>query len=147
VQEPLASRRKRTRFVVSIFGSTRREGRIRVGRRIACLLAFGNLDLDLRQATAERDVITIFALGGFGAIDVYVPEGIEVDLHGLAVFGHKGERGNDPLPQPGTPLVRVFTLSVFAGVDVWRAPKAWSQKTCHDVIRGIRAGAHKELEP
>ncbi len=67
-------------------------------------------------------------------------------MHGLAVFGHKRARGNDPLPQPGTPLVRVFALSVFAGIDVWRVPISWADKTWREVIRGIRAGTHKELK-
>src|SRR5437764_3818135 len=70
-----SSRRRPTRFLLSVFGSTEREGRIRVRRRVACLTAFGNIDLDLRRATLEGDVITIVALGMFGAVDVYVPEG------------------------------------------------------------------------
>ena len=140
------SRRSPTRFVLSLFGSTARDGRIRVRRRVTCLMGFGNIDLDLRQATLEGDVIMIVALGAFGAIDVYVPEGVEVDLHGFALGGHKRARGNDPLPHPGTPLVRVFAVSIFAGIDVWRVPLAWAQKTWGEVIRGIRSGAHKELE-
>ncbi len=140
------SRRSPTRFLFSLFGSTERDGRVRVRRRVGCLMAFGNIDLDLRQATLEGDVITVVAFGMFGAIDVYVPEGVEVDLHGFAVFGHKRANGNDPLPRPGTPLVRVFAFSLFAGIDVWRVPLAWTQKTWREVIRGIRSGAHKELE-
>ena len=140
------SRRRPTRLVFSMFGSTEREGRIRIRRRVGCLMAFGNIDLDLRQATLEGDVITVIALGVFGAIDVYVPEGVEVDLHGFALGGHKRALGNDPLARSGTPLVRVFAVSVFAGIDVWRVPIAWTQKTWREVIRGIRAGAHKELE-
>jgi len=143
---PVASRRSPTRFLLSLFGSTEREGRIRVRRRVGCLMAFGNIDLDLRQATLEGDVITIVAFGMFGAIDVYVPEGVEVDLHGFAMFGHKRTNGNDPLPRPGSPLVRVFAVSAFAGVDVWRVPLSWTQKTWREIIRGIRSGAHKELE-
>jgi hypothetical protein len=107
---------------------------------------FGNIDLDLRQATLEGDVITIVAVGMFGTFDVYVPEGVEVDLHGFALGGHKRANGNDPPPQPGTPLVRVFAVSIFAGMDVWRVPIEWTQKTWREVIRGIRSGAHKELE-
>ena len=141
------SRRRPTRFLLSLFSSTEREGRIRVSRRVGCLMAFGNIDLDLRQATLEGDVITVAALGIFGAIDVYVPEGVEVDLHGFAVFGHKNARGNDPPPRPGTPLVRVFAVSLFAGIDVWRVPLAWTQKTLRQVIRGIEEGGHKELAP
>jgi hypothetical protein len=143
---PVGSRRRPTRFVFSLFGSTAREGRIRVRRRVGCLMGFGNIDLDLRQATLEEDVITIVAFGMFGAIDVYVPEGVEVDLHGFTLGGHKRARGNDRLPQSGTPLVRVFAVSIFAGIDVWRVPIAWTQKTWREVIRGIRSGDHKELE-
>jgi hypothetical protein len=145
VHAAVVSRRSPTRFLLSLFGSTEREGRIRLRRRIGCLMAFGNIDLDLRGATLEGDVITIVALGIFGAIDVYVPEGVEVDLHGFAIGGHKRARGNDPPPHPGTPLVRVWAVSIFAGIDVWRVPITWTQKTWREVIRGIRTGAHKEL--
>jgi hypothetical protein len=140
------SRRAPTRFLFAMFGSTEREGRIRVGRRVECFSLFGNIDLDLRQATLERDVATVVAIGIFGTLDVYVPEGVEVDLHGFSLGGHKRANGNDPPPQPGTPLVRVFAISVFAGIDVWRVPITWTQKTFREVIRGIRRGAHKELE-
>jgi hypothetical protein len=139
-------RRRPTRFLLSFFGSNSREGRLRIGRRVGCLMVFGNIDFDLRQATLEKNVITVIAVGAFGAIDVYVPEGVEVDVRGFAVFGHKRARGNDPLPQAGTPLMRVFAFSLFAGIDVWRVPISWSQKTWGEVIRGIRAGTHKELK-
>jgi hypothetical protein len=142
---PVVSRRRPTRWVISVFGSTERDGRIRARRRVVCLTLFGNVDLDLRQATLEGDAITILVFGMFGAIDVYVPEAVEVDAHGLAFFGHKGAHGNDLIPQPGTPLVRVFALSIFAGIDVWRVPAAWARRKLGDVIRGISKGEHKEL--
>ncbi len=86
--------------MLALLGSTAREGRIRVRRRVGSLMGFGNIDLDLRQATLAAEVITIVAVGVFGAIDVYVPEGVEVDLHGFALRsgGHRRVRGNDPLP-------------------------------------------------
>jgi hypothetical protein len=142
-----ASRRRPTRWVIAVFGSTERDGRIRARRRVVCLTMFGNVDLDLRQATLEGDAITILALGMFGAVDVYVPEAVEVDPHGLAIFGHKGAHGNDLVPQPGTPLVRVFALSLFAGIDVWRVPAGWANRKLGEVIRGISKGEHKELAP
>jgi hypothetical protein len=142
---PVVSRRRPTRWLLALFGSTTREGHLRARGRIACLMGFGNIDLDLRQATLEGDVITIFALGGFGAIDVYVPEGVEVDMRGFALFGHARARGNDPQPHPGTALVRVYAFSLWAGIDVWRVPLAWSERTWREVIKGIRRGEHKEL--
>jgi hypothetical protein len=131
---------------LALLGSSEREGRLSLRRRVGCLVGMGNIDLDLRQATFDGDVITVFAVGIIGAIDVYVPEGVEVDLHGFALGGHKGSHGNDPLPGAGTPLVRVFAVSIFAGIDVWRVPIAWAQKSWGEVIRGMESGKHKELQ-
>jgi len=134
---PLAvpSRRKPTRFVPALFSSTRRDGRMRIRRRVFCVTGFGNIDLDLRQASLEGDVVTVIGLAAFSALDVYVPEGVEVDLHGLAVFGHKNARGRDVAPLPGTPLVRVCTFGLFVGIDVWRTSERGS---ISQVIRAQR---------
>jgi hypothetical protein len=140
------TRRRPTRFVLGAFGSTERAGRLRLRRRALCLSLFGNVDFDLRHATLEGDVITIIAVAGFAALDVYVPEGVEVDLHGLTVFGHKNAHGNDPPPWPGTPIVRVYALGLFAGMDVWRVPAEWAKRALGEVIRGIEKGKHREIE-
>jgi hypothetical protein len=129
------TRRKPTRFVPALFSSTRRDGRMRVRRRVLCLVGFGNIDLDLRQASLEGDVVTVIGLALFSALDVYVPEGVEVDLHGLTVFGHKNARGKDLPPLPGTPLVSVYTFGLFAGIDVWRTAERGS---ISQVIRNQR---------
>jgi uncharacterized protein DUF1707/cell wall-active antibiotic response 4TMS protein YvqF len=141
-----ASRRRLTRFLFSLFGSTEREGRLRVRERVMCLTVFGNIDLDLRQATLEGDVITIVAFGAFAALDVYVPEGVEVDLRGFALFGHARARGNDPPRRPGTPLVRVFAVSLWAGIDIWRVPLTWARRTLSQVIKGIEGAERRELD-
>jgi len=147
LQVATPARRGFTRFVLALFGSSEREGRLRVRRRILCLAGFGNIDLDLRHATFEGDRVTILLLGAFSALDVYVPEGVEIDLNGLVVFGHRSANGNDPPPRPGTPLVRVIALGIFAGIDVWRVPAAWAKQTIGQVIKGIERGEHRELGP
>jgi len=139
------SRRRPTRLLFSLFSSTEREGRIRMRRRVACVAVFGNIDLDLRQATFERDVVTVILVGAFATADVYVPEGVEVDMRGLSLFGHARANGNDPPPRPGTPLVRVFAISLWAGIDAWRVPIAWAQRKWRDVIKGIRNEEHKQI--
>jgi hypothetical protein len=140
-------RRRPTRVLLSIFSSVRRQGRLRLGRRVFCVSCFGNIDLDLREATLERDVLTIVAFGLFATLDVYVPEGIEADIGGLIVFGHRNAHGNDAPPVPGSPLVQFNVFGFFAGVDLWRAPVAWGRRTFSEVIKGIRQGEHKELLP
>jgi hypothetical protein len=140
------SRRRPTRFLLSVFSSVRRQGRLRLGRRVFCFAAFGNIDLDLREATLESDVLTVVAFGLFATMDVYVPEGIESDIGGVVVFGHRNAHGNDVPPVPGSPLVRFDVFGFFAGVDLWRAPLAWGQRSFGEVIRGIRRGEHRPWE-
>jgi hypothetical protein len=141
------ARRRPTRFLLGLFGSTERAGRLRLARRALCVSIFGNIDFDLRQATLEGDVITIVAVAFFATLDLYIPEGVEVDLHGLTAMGHKDAQGSDVAPLPGTPLVRVYALGVFCGMDVWRVPLAWTKRTLGQVIKGIERGEHRELNP
>lgn len=140
-------RRRPTRFLLSIFSSVERQGRLRLRRRVLCVACFGNIDLDLREATLERDVLTVIALGLFATVDVYVPEGVEADIGGVVVFGHRNAHGKDVPAVPGSPLVRFNVFGLFAGVDLWRVPLAWAKRRFDDVIEGIRRGEHEELEP
>jgi len=142
---PAPSHRKPTRFLFALFGSTECDGRIRVGRHVTCLAGFGNIDLDLRRATLEGDVVTVTMLGAFSAIHLYVPDGIEVDVHGFSIFGHKRRRGGDSEPRPGTPLVRVYAISLFAGLDVWSVPRALMQRSWDEIIEALSVRRTREL--
>jgi hypothetical protein len=80
---------------------------------------FAGVDLDLRRAELSDPVVTMFLLTAFGGADVYVPQGVEVDLRG---FGGNDERGEEGEIHHGAPLVRVVALTVFGGVDVHHVP-------------------------
>jgi hypothetical protein len=97
-------------------------GRWRLRRWSVLFTLFGGTDVDARQAEIEGDVIHIVAITLWGGADLYVPAGVEVDLGGIAIFGHNGEGGVDPPPRPGTPLVSVRAFTLFGGFNVWRVP-------------------------
>ena len=84
-------RRRPKRFTGVVFSDIERTGRWRLPRFSLAFILFGNADLDLRQAELAGPVASVTALTLFGNIDLYVPEGVEVDLGGLAVFGHRRE--------------------------------------------------------
>ena len=92
--------------------STERDGRLADPAQRDVPHGFGNVDLDLRQATLEGDVVTIVALGAFGTVDVYVPEGVEVDLRAFALFGHARARGRDCRRARDAAGPRVRTVAV-----------------------------------
>jgi Domain of unknown function (DUF1707) len=116
-------RRSAKRFTISIFGGVERRGRWRVPRRSFVLTLLGGSDLDLRQAEIDSDVVTIWVFAVLGGADIYVPEGVEVDAAGFALLGGIDEHGADTPPRPGSPLVRVRSLALLGGADVWRVPR------------------------
>ena len=141
------ARRRATRFTGVVFGDTRRTGRLRLPRFSFAFVAFGDVDLDVRRAELSDSVASVTAFVLFGNIDVYVPEGVEVDLGGFTVFGHRREWGRDVDLRPSTPLLRVKVFSLFGTSDVWRVPASWAGRTFGEVIRAIRRGEHRELPP
>jgi hypothetical protein len=137
--------RKPKRLVGVVFGSVQQMGRWLVSRRCVALVAFGDCDLDLRRAELDGPVVSITAFVFFGNVDLYVPEGVDVDLGGFTLGGHRREWGTELDAPPATPMLRVRVFSLFGTADVWRVPSSWIGRTLREVIRGLREGEHREL--
>lgn len=135
------SPRRPTRWLLAALGSVKRAGRLRVGRWVVCLVVLGSVDLDLRQATLTGGSVTIVVVGVLGSVDVYSPEGLDAEVRALSILGHADANGND-LAQPGSPLIRLVSLSALMGVDIWRVPSSWGQRSWRQVIHAIRRGEH-----
>lgn len=144
---PAERRRRPRRFTIAVLAHAVRTGRWRLPRFGFAFVCFGDTDLDLRQAELEHSVTTITAIILFGNVDVYVPEGIEVDFGGLGILGHRREFGRDVPALPGTPLVRVRIFSLFGTADLWRVPAAWVGRSFREVIKSLRRGSQGELPP
>lgn len=145
--EPERPRRRPKRFTGVFFSDTERTGRWRLPRFGFALVFVGNADLDLRQAELGDSEVSFTAFMLFGNIDLYVPEGVEVDFGGVAVIGHRREHGRDVPPQPGAPLLRARIFSLFGTADLWRVPTSWAGKTFGEIMRATKRGEHRELPP
>jgi hypothetical protein len=115
--QPVERRRGATGLLVSIFGGTKRAGSFRVREHVVCFTLFGGTTLDLRGALLEGDVVNVHSLTIFGGLDVIVPEGVELDLNGLAIFGAKETKGSRATLRPGAPLVRVNAFVLFGAAN------------------------------
>jgi len=130
-------RRGAKRLTGVVFGSVERKGRWRLPRRALVFVGFGDADIDLRTAQIDGDVVTLVACIFFGNADFYVPEGVDVDLGGLTLFGHRGEHGKDVPPSPHSPFVRLRVYALFGTADVWRIPRG-ATGTYRDLVKSIR---------
>jgi hypothetical protein len=132
-----AARTRPRRFTLAIFGRFVRRGRWRVPKRTRVASVFGDVDLDLREAWIESTTVTVSVFALFGNVDVYVPEGVEVDVGGFVLFGHRRDWGRDA-PRPGSPFVHVRPVALFGTIDIWRVPQG-VQGSYSEVIKAVRA--------
>jgi Domain of unknown function (DUF1707)/Cell wall-active antibiotics response 4TMS YvqF len=128
------SRRKPARFTAALLGKVVRRGRFRLRRWTVAASVRGDLDLDLRDATMDEARATVTVLAAFGNVDVYVPEGANVDVGGLTVFGHRRDWGRDA-GQPDAPSIHVRVFGFAGTVDVWRVPRDLRDSSYRDILR------------
>jgi len=90
-----------TSSVVAIMSGADRSGRWRLGKRCRAIAVTGACKLDLRGAELTAQDPVIRAVSIMGGIEIVVPEGIAVEVTGLAVMGGKSVRIKDMQPRPG----------------------------------------------
>lgn len=130
------SGRKPARFTTALFGRVARRGQLRLRGWSVAFSAFGDLDFDLRDATMERGRTAVTVLAAFGNVDIYVPEGVNVDVGGLTVFGHRRDWGHDA-GQPDAPAIHVRVLGFAGTIDVWRVPRDMRGNSYREIILAL----------
>ena len=112
-----------TRWTVSIMGGSQRKGRWRLRDKTNAVAVMGGCLLDLRNAEVEGHGVVINAIAVMGGIEIVVPEGIEVELGGIAIMGSKDARRlKDVPPIPGSPIIQVKAFAFWGGVSVRSKP-------------------------
>ncbi len=106
------------RSVSSIFGDTRLEGKWRVADEVAVKTLFGNARIDLRQASVMSDRLVITGFVAFGALEVIVPPGTELDIEQQTIFGSRRQDDDDYELLPGMPVVRIETKVLFGDLVI-----------------------------
>lgn len=75
---------------------------------------FGGLDLDLRAVSIENGAV-IEAAAIFGGIDIKIPEGVNVKVRRMELFGGAKSHINNYGEQP---VLYINALCMFGGVDI-----------------------------
>ncbi len=107
-----------TSSIVAIMSGADRSGRWRLGKCCRAIAVMGGCKLDLRGAELTAPDPVIRAVSIMGGIEIVVPEGIAVEVTGLAVMGGKSVRIKDVQPQPGAPRLHVKVFALMGGVSV-----------------------------
>lgn len=102
--------------LVAVFSSNVRRGRWRIGSRTAVFSLFGNIEIDLTEATFTQRLTTINATSVFGNVEVRVPENVSLRGNGTGVFGNF-EVHTLEAADPEAPVVVVNGRAVFGSVE------------------------------
>jgi hypothetical protein len=86
---PRPTARADREWVVAVMGDSKRQGRWRVERPLGTLAIMGDVVLDLRGAEVPQGEVAITATAVMGDVKIYVPDGVDVQLSGIAVMGDK----------------------------------------------------------
>lgn len=107
-----------TERIIAVMGDAKRKGRWRIGPHTKAFAVMGDCQLDLRQAEVTSTEVQIDAYAIMGDVKVIVPEGVDVELTGMALMGDKKCKIADVRPLPGAPLIRVRAYAVMGDVKV-----------------------------
>jgi class 3 adenylate cyclase len=124
--------RHTTSWAVGIMSGSDHRGRWHPAPVTNAVAFMGGCKLDLRQAELEGPELVINAVAFMGGIDVVVPEGIQVEMTGIALFGSKDCRVPDVRPLPGSPVVRVRVFALMGGVTVRTGRRRSRHRDRHD---------------
>lgn len=103
--------------LVAIFSGTERKGVWYPARNMKILAAFGGVDLDFSKALLPPGDTYIDAMCVFGGVDIVVPEGVNLELSGVPIFGGIDNKYGDRRI-PGAPTLHVSAFALFGGIDI-----------------------------
>lgn len=116
------------RFTVAVMSAASRKGRWRVEPDTVSVAVMGGVDIDLRDAEFTSDEVVITAVALMGGVDIVVPEGMDVEIEGMAVMGDKSTNLADVPLRGDLPRLRVRAYALMGGVGVKSKPPRGESK-------------------
>ena len=114
--------RRPVQWLVAVFSNSAKRGRFRLDDESTLIAAFGDCTLDLSEALIDGPNPLITAVAAFGNVTIIVPDGIDVNLQGVPIFGStRCDVGSSP-PVPGSPVITVRAFAAFGDIRV-RLPR------------------------
>jgi len=103
--------------IVAVFSGVDRKSVWRPARKTKLLALFGGMDLDFSRAYMPPGDSHIDAMCVFGGVDLLVPEGLNVEVHGFPLFGGIDNRTSGEY-LPGAPTLHIRAFVLFGGMEI-----------------------------
>lgn len=104
--------------MIAIFSGVERKGAWTLEDDSVAVAVFGEVKLDLRQATIQPGINEIKAFAILGSVEIVVEPGTVVDCSGIGILGEFARSG-DALPAVAdAPVIKVTGLALLGSVNV-----------------------------
>ncbi len=103
--------------LVAIFSGVDRKGLWRPARSSKLLALFGGMDIDFSRAYMPPGESYVDAMCVFGGVDMIVPEGLNVEVHGVPLFGGIENKTTGEYI-PGAPTLHIRAFVLFGGLEI-----------------------------
>jgi hypothetical protein len=113
----------------AIFSSNDRDGAMLVPRQFEIVAVFGNVELDLSDATFTAGLTEIHVSAVLGNVELTLPLGIRVECSGGGLFGTFDCKAASitGYPADADRIVRITGRSLFASVEIGARPSTSTQ--------------------
>jgi len=131
--------------LLAVMGGADRRGTWSVPRSLRIVAMMGGVNLDFREARFPAGVVDIEIFAMMGGVQITVPPGLPVEIHGSAIMGGFADVTRAPAnPDPELPLLRVHGFVVMGGVDVRMRLPGESDHDAHRREHRARHEARRE---
>jgi predicted membrane protein len=101
----------------SVMSGTEKKGAWRPPRKIKIFTVMGGTELDFRKALLAPGITDIKITCVMGGVEIYVPKGINVEVHGFPFMGGLDNRTDDTWDD-SAPTLRIHAFVVMGGVGI-----------------------------
>ena len=104
-------------FTLAFMSGANRKGLWYPPKRMKVVAIMGGVDLDYSQAQIPPGVSTIDVFALMGGVDIFVPEGVNVEVTGIPIMGGIDNRATS-YARPGAPTIKVNVITLMGGLDI-----------------------------
>lgn len=115
--------RKKAKWLVAVMGSIARKGHWRLPARTNVLAVMSETDLDLRNATIETPELEMRIFSLMSSQRILVPEGVEVEVTGMAIMAGRQVDVVPPPPRRGVPRLHIKAIGLMSDLTVTNRPE------------------------
>ncbi|WP_204285408.1 DUF1707 SHOCT-like domain-containing protein [Microbispora amethystogenes] len=151
---PAAPQGRMRKWIVAVLGDTKRSGSWRIDDGIGAVSVLGDVTLDLREAEVRGREVDVVATCVLGDLKIIVPDGVDVELSGIAVLGDKKVQVIEAPAGQAAPVVRVRAYVLLGDVKIigdsraqpikrgWHAWSEWWQERRASLTEGDAFDEH-----